>query len=561
MRLPLAQTIGTRDGSLTKDAKLVNCYAEMQGQRSFVVKRPGITLIHSFDPGFGQGMFSSGGIPYAIIGDKISRVVSPFTQTVIPGVTFANLQYEFVVDPPYSATPFVVLKSTAGMWTFDGTTCTKVTDPDYPAVTVPGLVFLDGTFYVMTPSSVIQGSEIEDPTSWTALNFITSEGGAGSAVAIYRHLNYVFAFGDLATQGFYDANNAPPGTPLARADNVFYEVGCVSGYSIASMSNMTFFVSKSAQYGRGVSMFNGLSIEKISNEFIDRILGGEFTITGTDYLITEAGDRLTTEAGDEIILDFTFQAAKSFYSYCVKLNGHEFYVLTLINSDLTLVFDLNTKQWAVWKSSALQAPQSVSLLTSANGVATAQVSGHGFSDGDPVIIAGATPAGYNGQSNVTFVDVNTFTYPVGTGLATVTGIVTATGYSAHFFEGSSYTNSSVRDLVLDVDEGHVYEFDSTVYTDNGSPIDVLARTMIHDWETTDRKALSRLELIGDKVGTMMYARYSDDDYTTFSKYRPVSMIAPRSQLFRLGSFRRRSFDFRHTDNTPLRIEVAEIDLE
>jgi hypothetical protein len=109
--------------------------------------------------------------------------------------------------------------------------------------------------------------------------------------------------------------------------------------------------------------------------------------------------------------------------------------------------------------------------------------------------------------------------------------------------------------------GQIHFANPDAYSDVSGPIDVLIRTGILDGETTDRKHISRMEVIGDKVSSNAYIRYTDDDYNTFCGYRPVALAQPRSIVRRGGSTRRRAFDIRHTDNVPLRLESLEIDID
>ena len=56
--------------------------------------------------------------------------------------------------------------------------------------------------------------------------------------------------------------------------------------------------------------------------------------------------------------------------------------------------------------------KSVGGIASVSPLATVTCNGHGFSTGDSIYIAGASPAEYNGVFTVTVVDPNTFTYPI-----------------------------------------------------------------------------------------------------------------------------------------------------
>ena len=68
MRFPIASSIESRDGSLAKDAKLVNCFVDVEGETSFVVKRPGLRKSVASAAGTGLGMVSWEGNMYHAVG-------------------------------------------------------------------------------------------------------------------------------------------------------------------------------------------------------------------------------------------------------------------------------------------------------------------------------------------------------------------------------------------------------------------------------------------------------------------------------------------------------------
>ena len=71
MRFPIASSIESRDGSLAKDAKLVNCFVDVEGETSFVVKRPGLRKSVASAAGTGLGMVSWEGNMYHVVGATI----------------------------------------------------------------------------------------------------------------------------------------------------------------------------------------------------------------------------------------------------------------------------------------------------------------------------------------------------------------------------------------------------------------------------------------------------------------------------------------------------------
>jgi head-tail adaptor len=74
------------------------------------------------------------------------------------------------------------------------------------------------------------------------------------------------------------------------------------------------------------------------------------------------------------------------------------------------------------------AVKSVTSVTRSATTATATMpSAHGWSTGDYVTIAGASPSGYNGKKQITVTSATTFTYTVSGSLSTpATGTITAT---------------------------------------------------------------------------------------------------------------------------------------
>ena len=114
-------------------------------------------------------------------------------------VTIAGLPFDFIQTDQAAGTVGFVFKSTRDAFYYNGTTVTKITDADYPATTVRGIAYLDGTYYVMTPDAKIYGSDLNSPTSWTALNFLVAQMEPDGGVYLGRILNYIVAFGTYTT--------------------------------------------------------------------------------------------------------------------------------------------------------------------------------------------------------------------------------------------------------------------------------------------------------------------------------------------------------------------------
>ncbi len=73
MRIPLANNLVTRDGTLTKDAKIVNGFVESRGDDSAVFKRPGTTNLGPVGTGLGQLLTVWNESIYSVVGDELGQ--------------------------------------------------------------------------------------------------------------------------------------------------------------------------------------------------------------------------------------------------------------------------------------------------------------------------------------------------------------------------------------------------------------------------------------------------------------------------------------------------------
>jgi hypothetical protein len=403
----------------------------------------------------------------------------------------------------------------------------EITDPDYPEETVRGIAYLDGTYYVMTPSGAIHGSELNNPFSWSALNVIQCQSEPDTGVALFRQLNLLVGFGDYSTEFFYDAAN-PTGSPLAPYTSSMLEMGCASADSIAVAENTLYFIAKGRQKGRSVYTLEGSNPKLVSNPYVDRILNA-----------------------DDLA---------SVRSYFIKISGHAFYILTLGTSQITLVYDVTSDVWSKWTQQYLRTTLNDATFTWADGVVTMIRASHGLSAGDYIEVYLASPSGYNGTYVVNYVDGDTVTFELSTDPGTYVDSALVSCYDEVYFNMVSYVKAGNLDLVQDSTTGSVYALSAATYQDNGLPIKFHLRTFKVDNGNNKEKYFSKFELIGDKIDGTAYVRYSNDDYQTWSKYRPVDLDAQRSQLYRTGRGRRRAYEIINYDDALVRLEAMEITL-
>jgi len=340
----LCHPIGTRDGTLSQDSKVVNAFFDQTSNGMALVKRPGTSTVIS-PGGTPQGTFNCNGRSYAINSDVVKDIVSG-TAVAIPSVTTAGQHYYNLDDVPYGTT---LLKSASGLWKFAGNsdgsggTFTKVTDVNYPTTTAPGIVELDGVYYVMDAttgtSGNIRGSNIDDPTTWPPLNFIQADFTLGVAAGLYRHLNYLVAYYNNGIQFYYDANAAngqtSQGTQLGPVTNASWTSGLAAGDSVLEMTDLSFFLAQDRKLGRVFIMINGLTMQVVSTPFVEKIAN----------LSTLVGAR----------------------SFGIRIVGHSFYGITFVDLGITLIYDVAANQWYQWTSVVSGVEQVFSGLNYLNG--------------------------------------------------------------------------------------------------------------------------------------------------------------------------------------------------
>ena len=547
-RTPLTQPIETRDGTLTKDSKSVNGYFESRDNKREFIKRPGlatVTLDNPLPSSDGQGIYYYNGYIYSVVNNTVYKTnpstnatttVGTITGTVkqcyftpsflgtylffhnqtngylINGSTGAFSQItndkvavvtiltggtgytDATASVTFSAPPSGGTTATGTVQTTGGVvTNITITNPGSGYVTAPtvtitdsgsgvnatassllsyfpttglvaGVAFLDAYVFVGTPAGRVYSCNVGDPTIWNPLDYITAEAESDQSVAICKHLNYVMNFGQWSLEFFYDNAN-PIDSPLAAATSYKVEIGCANGDSVVPFEQTVAWIGTSLSNGKGIFLLDGTAPTRISTAYIDRILGNS---------------------------DMSKVTAYSF-----KMNGHMFYVCSLHDLNITLVYDFNEKMWNQWTM-----------------------------------------------------------YAVGTATSGVTGI-----YAEQYFRPSYFTKVNNDYYLLDDDNGTMYTMSDLYYTDAGAPIYYRAVSDIVDNGTTKRKFYQRLEIVGDKVGAIMKVRHTGNDYKTWSNYRSVDLSKPRAQIYLGGADRRRAWEFLCTDAVPLRLDSAEIDFK
>lgn len=168
-------------------------------------------------------------------------------------------------------------------------------------------------------------------------------------------------------------------------------------------------------------------------------------------------------------------------------------------------------------------------------------------------------AGYN------FYVLNAGTYTYVMELESLMWSRWAFGASTNFpinFGFNCRTSSDDASLFTFVGSSIIYKFNASLYQDAGTSITTKFVLNNEEFDTYNRKTMSRLVIWADRptASSPILVQWSDDDYQSFNIGISVELFQVRPDIKRLGQFIRRAFKFTHTANQPLRLEMLEANI-
>jgi len=155
----------------------------------------------------------------------------------------------------------------------------------------------------------------------TAAFYGSKDGAPDDLVTLIVDRRQVFLLGEVTSEVWVDVGSQITGLttfPFQRIAGTSTQYGCAAKHSLARFGENFMFVSKST----------------LGQNVIGSIQGYSFV-------------RMSTHAVEQSIVDVDVSDATA-YSY--KLEGHEFYVVTFPQADLTWVYDSTTQVWHKWLS-------------------------------------------------------------------------------------------------------------------------------------------------------------------------------------------------------------------
>lgn len=424
------------------------------------------------------------------------------------GVSWTQRQTLSTSNIRVAFTEFITSTATKYLCIADGSNNIYVFTGDAAPTTVsigftsiPSLVYLDGYLFTAdADTGDIYNSNLDDPFTWTAGDFISSELYPDDIKALVKVNNYLLAVGTAGSEFFYDAAN-PTGTPLARYQDGALPFGTSYPNSIAATKNQVVMLTKNND---GEVVLRAIENFKFSDIPADFLVG---------IISAKAGD----SNSDDIDKD-------RLCGYFVRLRGNPIYVI-----NTRPYFTPTSDRIANWKSTPTVAYDFKSGMWFEMRMTRGALS-------YPFTAAVASDSGRN--------EVTTYV----SGWCWESGSTTMHTYWATFNESNSVDATDTLGAI----------WSETINTTIRTPIldfDTLNRKFM------SRFGCIATTAVGGATATVSVS-WSDDNYTNYSTAKTLTLTDTTKFPFitRLGEFRQRSFKITSSGTARIRYKGFEVDI-
>mgnify|MGYP001226961304 FL=1 len=424
MRIPLATTIESRDGTLTRDAKVKNGIVETRGEDvpPIVRKRPGLTDLGLVRAGAAQLLYYWFGKVRTVIGDYLDGATG-VGQLVVTTWNSADKDADVALSNgdltiTVSAGGFArsVDSLSSGSWAFQTTVATAT------GTVCVGMANASATFVQLGAShdSIAYNSNSGQITKNSSVLATVATYTAGDVIkVIYDADTPSIAFYKNGTLVYTATGSNVPTGPLYAAAGanssgaVVHTTNFGVAASGASLSPTSAGEQFSAQDNGANSPESLLMIKNSTQAWVVDTSDVVTQITDVDYpgkytVTLTSLTRSSTTATATTAADTNFRAGDSVVIAGVNEAGW--------NGTYTILSTTRSGQ-------TVPAPDPVAITITRSGTtatATSTAGPHGYTNGQSVTIAGAEQTQYNGTKTITWISATQFSFTV-----TVTSAVTA----------------------------------------------------------------------------------------------------------------------------------------
>lgn len=514
VRFPVASTIDPElfgGGSVLEGARNKNVlYSKYPDGRLYATQRPSISLrdvaTRSEIPPKGRGIvfWDKLDVIYSCVDDTIYQggYGAPLPVKISPGkdpVYFFELgDYLAIIDPENNEGWYIHSNSPTALLPID--------DSDFPAniggkSLAGGGAVLDGFLFLMSTDGLVYNCEINDPTSWNALDFIGTEREEDTGIFLTKQNDNIVAIGAKSIEFFYNAGN-PVASPLQRRPDVSYRSGAVGRKAVFNTGERIYFVGSETTGTLGFYEISGFQLRKVSTSSIDAYLSNTRARSKFDFNVTGG------MVGENSLAYITSLAPRE------EDGGDSWKPIQ------TLVYDGTHDIWTSTFESSIGSIEAFGVVQVTERGDTENLEGRlMFFSGDVGI-----------YDNV---------------------------------EKSEDTSGDYRYILPDY-FANQDDYIQDIPGELAAPVSMKMVLTERDFDMMSNKFLYRFSVVGTTIATgtantPIQVSWTDDHYRTFSKPRPLCTGFRRS-LTRCGKFKRRAFKLEYDGPDILRIEAIELDV-
>ena len=212
-------------------------------------------------PGIDRGAIEWNGVCYRVMGTSLVSVSAAGVVTTlgtIPGADTVSMDYSF---------DRLAIAANGGLYYWNGTTLTQVTDPDLG--TVLDVIWIDG-YFMTTDGENLVVTELSDPTQVNPLKYGSAEVDPDPVVAVLKLRNEAYAVGRHTIEVF--DNIGGDFFPFARIDGAQIPKGAVGTHACCVFVNAVAFLGSGRNEAPSIYVGANATPVKIATREIDQLL-------------------------------------------------------------------------------------------------------------------------------------------------------------------------------------------------------------------------------------------------------------------------------------------------
>lgn len=273
--IPKSSTPGARAGE--GEGRLFNCYATVEGDRSYVRRTAGLAQLVATGKTGIRGLLDVNGVLYVVYTGSVVTVSGSTVTTLtgsIPGSDGVTIARNNKVTGGASTPDIVAVRESGGAYVLTSSAVSAYPDADLPT-TVNSVTFLEGFFLFSVPDGRVFASELNS-TDVNALSFATAEARADGLRRIIVRGNIAYAMGGTTIEPWKNVGTSP--FPLQRSPTVL-QVGLLTTMAVAGFEDSWNAPTYFASADKRIMAISGYETAPVSTPDVERFLSASTVAT------------------------------------------------------------------------------------------------------------------------------------------------------------------------------------------------------------------------------------------------------------------------------------------